>query len=68
MVKLGTIHLLSINIWTWLRFVIAKQEGKSVFVEHSSPSNSSTFDFGDYKLVSFFKNKFNIGLFCLVEG
>lgn len=22
--KLGTMHLLAVNIWTWLRFVIAK--------------------------------------------
>ena len=24
LIKFGTMHLLSINIWTWLRFVIAK--------------------------------------------
>ncbi|CAD5234283.1 unnamed protein product [Bursaphelenchus xylophilus] len=32
--KLGTMHLLAVNVWTWLRFVIAKHDGKSVYVEH----------------------------------
>ncbi|KAL7071079.1 hypothetical protein ACQ4LE_009845 [Meloidogyne hapla] len=36
LIKFGTMHLLSINIWTWLRFVIAKSadlDKKSPFVE-----------------------------------
>ncbi|KAH7696605.1 Protein OTPL-8 [Aphelenchoides avenae] len=41
--KLGTMHLLAVNIWTWLRFVLAKHVAKS------STSMQVNFD-GNYTL------------------
>uniref|UniRef100_A0AC34GR47 Otopetrin-2 n=1 Tax=Panagrolaimus sp. ES5 TaxID=591445 RepID=A0AC34GR47_9BILA len=34
--KLGTMHLLAVNVWTWFRFVLAKQMAKSIKTDNKA--------------------------------
>uniref|UniRef100_A0A1I7WSN9 ABC transmembrane type-1 domain-containing protein n=1 Tax=Heterorhabditis bacteriophora TaxID=37862 RepID=A0A1I7WSN9_HETBA len=55
--KLGMMHLVSLNLWTWFRFVLAKTAAKVAkksksyeIAKDSSSSSSSSEEEGDYKM------------------
>ncbi|KAI6227085.1 hypothetical protein M3Y95_00689400 [Aphelenchoides besseyi] len=52
LVKLGCMHLLGVNLWTWVRFVVAKHEGKALFTDKYSKSIGGTIERNDTDLWS----------------
>ncbi|KAI6210523.1 hypothetical protein M3Y96_00337300 [Aphelenchoides besseyi] len=52
LVKLGCMHLLGVNLWTWVRFVVAKHEGKALFTDKYSKSTIETIERNDTDLWS----------------